>query len=388
MGLGFTSSSGGEDSLQVGLAVFCIVVSLVVTAMVPMLVPEYDADGDLLADTREKMENFTGESMISYSPWTLTDVRTPFSANEQENVISEYGWVYGSISTSYVLDGKQYVGEQIIRMDPTQKSFRLLEQGEEQSGWGSENHWYFADNWAGDAIYAVASGIGGLFGWNVERTHPEIMNGSAFNFDGLLYHFDPTYRISTEGSSATKLNSDMASLNVIWYDTGNDSGISSGLVLQSNKSNAIIANYSSTDIINTANTNSKYASKYLLNFDGVQVYMYIMFDTAVLTSGMSLIDAWNLGQWTIAFSSPSADGLMDIFNSNDLSSSMGNLLDTYLSIFTFNMPNCPGEWNLVLWITCVLPMEVAMIMFLSRFGVAGVAMGVLGNVFAFLGGIV
>lgn len=388
MGLGVLSSSGGgDDNLQVGLAVFCVVVSLMVTAMVPMLVPEYDADADVLEDARQKMENFTGETMISSSPWKLTSVRTPYTANAQENIISEYGWVYGSISTSYVLDGKQYVGEEVIRMDPAQKSFRQLVQGEEQSGWGETEYFIFSDNWAGDAVYTVASFFGDLVGWNVERTHGELKNGQAFDFDGLLYHFDPTYRISTQGSSATDLNSQMASLNVIWYDTGSDSGISSGLVLQSDKSKAIIANYSSMDIINAANTNSQFATKYLLNFDGVQVYMYIMFDNSVLTGNMALIDAWNLGYWSIAFSSPSADGLMDIFNANNLSSSMGNLLDTYLSIFTFDMPNCPTAWNLVLWVVCVLPMEIAMIMFLSRFGAIGLVGGILANAFAFLGGV-
>ena len=202
-----------------------------------------------------------------------------------------------------------------------------------------------------------------------------------------MYHFSPTYRISTQGSSATTLNSDMASLNIVWYDNGNDSGISGGLVLQSNKSSAIIADFAAVDIIADLNESSDYATRYLLNFEDIQVYMYIMFDTSVLTSGYSLIDAWNQGYWTIAFASPSADGLMDIFNSNDLSASMGNLLDTYLSIFTFNMPNCPAAWNIVFWLVCVLPLEIAVIMFLSRFGIVGLGAGVLGNALAFIGGV-
>lgn len=389
--MGLTSGIGGEDSLQVGIAVFCVVVSLIITAMVPAIIPEYDADGDLLEDARTKMENYTGESMISSSPWQLTSVRTPYTANEQTNYISDYGWVYGSINdTSYVYDGVEYMNKEVIRMDPSKKSYTTLTQSEqEQYGWGEEAYWIFSENFIGDAIYWAVGGLGSFTGlWDIDRYEDKIVSGQAFNFTGQMYHFDPTYRISTEGSSATNLNSDMASLNIIWYDTGGDSGLSSGLVLQSDKSKAIIANYSSVDIVNSLNSDSNYATKYLLNFDGIQVYMYIMFDKEVITSQYSLTDAWNLGYWTVAFSSPSADGLMDVFNSNNLSSSIGNLLDTYLSIFTFDMPNCPAQWNIVLWIVCVLPLEIAVMMFLSRFGIAGLGMGILGNALAFLGGVI
>lgn len=410
-----SSSSGGEDSLQVGIAVFCIVVSLVITAMVPAIVPEYDAENpDFLSEARQKMENFTGESMITNAPWQLTSVRTPYTADSQEVIVSEYGWVYGSITPSYSLNGVTYLAssvvadpdnndwdieingtyykytteETIIKLDPDQKSFQELQIGEDQNYYTQENKWYFASNPLGDVAYWVVGGLGSFTGlWETDRTETVTNTGHTFDFTGQLYHFDPTYRISTQNSSATKLNSDMASLNVIWYDNGASSGISSGLVLQSDKSKAIIANYSTMDIISSAQTDSKYATKYLLNFDGIQVYMYIMFDTEVLTSNMSLLDAWNQGLWTISFASPSADGLMDIFNSNDLSSSLGNLIDTYLSIFTFDMPNCPAQWNLVLWVVCVLPLEIAMIMFLSRFGVLGILGGVLANALGFLGGI-
>jgi hypothetical protein len=60
---------------------------------------------------------------------------------------------------------------------------------------------------------------------------------------------------------------------------------------------------------------------------------------------------------------------------------MGNLLDTYLDIFTLSMPAVPLTWSLVLWLVCILPLEVSMIMFLSRFGLVGIGAAILGNVF-------
>lgn len=383
--MGLTSGGGGDDRLQVGLAVFAIVVSLVVTSLVPAIVPEYDADGDALADARQKMENFTGESMVSNSPWQLTSVRTPYTANEQTNAISEYGWVYGSISTSYTLDGTSYIDKEVVRLDPSKKSAVLLKTGEEGQAMREQNIWYYADNAVGDFVYWVVGGIGDLFGADISRTETVVVSGKTFDFTGYMYHFDPTYRISTQGSSVTKKNSDMASLNIVWYDTGSASGISGGLVLQSDKTEAIIANYSAVDIIANVSEDSQYATKYLLNFDGIQVYMYILFDNDVVTSQTGYSEAWAQGRWTIAFSSPSADGLMDIFNSNDLASSMGSLIDTYISIFTFNMPNCPTAFKIIFWVVCVLPIELCLIMFLSRFGIVGMGLGVAASALAFVG---
>lgn len=404
--MGLTSGTGGEDRLQVGLAVFCIVVSLMVTALTPVIVPEYDAaDGDGLANARSKMENFTGESMISMSPWKLTWTATPYTANNQTNVKTTWGWVYGSVNHGYSLNGTTYLTahydseeekwvydkvSEIIKMDPTKKSWKPLSTGTaEIKDKVLKNEWADLDTnlWTqlkhavlyGNPIaQALGQDEGEMYEDGIKRTN-------AFEFTGLLYHFSPYYRISTQDSSSTKLNSDNASLNVVWYDGRLGTGISGGLVLASDKTKAIIANYNADDIIRDAQTDSEFATKYLLNFNNINVYMYIQFDNEVITTGMDLRSAWDAGMWTIAFASPSADGLMDIFNANDLSSSVGNLIDTYVSIFTFDMPNCPAEWSVALWVMCVLPMEIALIMFLSRFGVSGIAAGVLGSALAFIG---
>ena len=373
---------GGEDTLQVSLAVFAIVISLVVTALVPAIVPEYDADGDLLAEARQKMENFTGESMISYSPWQLGWVATPYTSNSQERVVTSWGWVYGSISSSYVYDGVQYVGQEVIRMDPEQKSDYPLTTNADIPVHTMEDNRSYQDDWW---EVGFLSDISKWWDQDVLGHGQNYYDNGIFDFTGLIYHFDPTYRISTQGSSATKLNSDDASLNVLWYNNTYGSGLSGGLILESAKTSAIIAHYNSADIIRDANTGSQYATKYLIDFEGVQVYMYIMFDTEILTAGADLQQAWDNGYWQIAFSTPSADGLLDIFNSNDLSSSIGNLIDTYISIYTFDMPNCPIMFNVVFWVICVLPLTIAMLMFLSRFGLAGVGAGVLGMALSFIG---
>lgn len=389
-----------------GIAVFCIAISLMITALTPAIVPEYDAtDGAGLADARTKMENFTGESMITMSPWKLTWTATPYTANYQNNEETTWGWVYGTINHGYVLNGKTYLAShydneeekwvydtvsEIIKMDPTNKSNKPLSTGLAEVGSKVlKNEWAdIGSNVWTQVKHFILYGnpIAEWLGQDEDEMYEDgIKRTNAFEFTGLLYHFDPYYRISTKDSSVTSLNSDMASLNVVWYDGRGGTGISGGLILSSDRNNAILADYNADDIIRDAQVDSKFATKYLLNFDGINVYMYIQFDNDVLTTGMDLRTAWDAGKWTIAFASPSADGLLDIFNGNNLSSSVGNLVDTYTSIFTFDMPNCPTEWAIALWVMCILPMEIALIMFLSRFGLAGVGAGVLANALAFIG---
>lgn len=383
-----------NDGLQIKIAVMCIVISVFVTALTPALLPEWDAeDADALEDARDRLSAFSGESMISKTPWKLTSVRTPYTANAQENILTTYGWIYGSIEYNYSLDGEVYlagtdngdgtvtytVTKDIIRLDPSQRSTQPLSQGQGNTigmVQKAEYEGFWGGVWYGLTHLGGILDLGSAKYWN-DMYEPGVVSGNAFDFTGLMYHFDPYYRIDTSNNYNVDVNSDMGSFNIVWYDGAYGSGISGGLIIQSDSSNALIANYSSTEIIANANTSSNYATKYLLDFDGVQqVNMYIMFDTPVIATGYSLQEAWDAGYWSIAFVSPSADGLLDTFNSKSLSNSLGSLLDTYIAIFTFNMPNVPVMWEMVLWVICVIPLDLALILYLSRFGQWGLLGGI------------
>jgi hypothetical protein len=58
------------------------------------------------------------------------------------------------------------------------------------------------------------------------------------------------------------------------------------------------------------------------------------------------------------------------------------MLETYINIFTLDIPNLSTEWNLVLWVICIMPVGLSVILFLSRFGLAGIGAGILGMAFA------
>ena len=387
-----TSSSGGNDNLQVGLGVFCVIVSLVATMMVPMFVPGYDTgyEWEDIYEERTALEAYSGQSMVDQTPWVLSGVYTAYVPGE-DYVISDEGWLYGESLSSYAPDGTNLIGETTgIRLDPTQKSYGPLAQDAEQVR-SDTYKWYYDDDASGlwGFTYWLSSGFWGLFGKEVDRYEAPTVH-SAWSFSGYLYEFDPMMLIKVKDPSGESgdqyTETDDAKLNIVWYDMGDGiEGLSGGLILYDNMSEGIVANFAASDIISNYDTESNMASSYQFDFNSARINMYIMFDQDVLDNDVSLSEAWTDGRWTLAFSAVSADGLLDLESSNTLSTSVGNMLQTYIDIFTFDVPSAPPMWSMVLWIICILPAEIAVLMFLSRFGIAGVGAGLLGNVLLAVG---
>lgn len=371
------SQGGGNDSLQVGIAVFCVVVSIATAMLVPILAPSYDTGYSYqeVFNGRAELESFTGESMTSQTPWKLTGVYTPYVPGEKYT-INEEGWLYGSEVTDY-----EYLNKTTgIKLDPGQKSSMLFGQGSGQAT-VQENKWWYAEGFWGDLSWAISSGFWGLFGSERTRTESHEVELPTWNYTGYRYEFDPMMTIQTNEDGSAKTAASDAKLSIIWYDIQGSEGISGGLILYTDKSNGVVANYSATDIISNYNLSSQYASSYVFDFNGTKVRMYIQFDPDVVADGTDLSKAWTEGRWSVAFSATSVDNLFNIANSNSLSTSLGNLLSSYAQIFTFSVPNMPLVWSMVLWILCILPAEIIVLMFLSRFGAAGIIAGILGNIF-------
>ena len=134
------------------------------------------------------------------------------------------------------------------------------------------------------------------------------------------------------------------------------------------------------------NKNSALATTYKFNFEGTVLNLNIRFDPEVLAGSIPLDEAWNEGYWSIAITSESAGNFLDIKNSNSFTNSLGSMIDTFRNIYFFDVPNVDSPlWSMLLWLFCVLPAEVALMLFLkSVFGMAGVGAGILANALAFV----
>lgn len=374
--------------------------------MLPILVP-VSATGytmEQIYAERAGLELYTGESMINQAPYVLQHVYTPYVIGGEYN-LTEEGWLYGTELTdgegnpSYVIGGEEQIGlTSGIRLDPEHKSDVPLYQSQTQYVTFykplGEGFWHglvqgFLDWIRGTEQTAYEWGLYGdgyplsvvtseQF-WQIDQM--DTKQYPTWAFSGYRYELDPMLRINTQNGTDQKAVDD-AKLSIVWYDLDGQEGISGGLVLYNSKTNAILASYTAAEIVANYNSLSQNASKFRLDFDGTIVNMWIRFDPDVLINNLDLSQSFSLGKWTVSFTSASADTYLDLQNSNTFASSLGSMLQTYIDIFTISLPNVGTEWNLVLWIICVMPLGLSVILFLSRFGLAGLGAGILGAVFA------
>lgn len=377
----------GDDELQVKLVIVHIALAMLIAAMMPIMMPGESTTGYSLDDVyaqRANLESYTGENMINQAPFMLTHVYTPYVAGDEYKT-TEDGWLYGSELVDGNGDpyyapstgGGNQIGKAggVVKLDPAAKSDVPLFQSTYYSSVQTDTlKWVYT---ASDGGLNTLGGIVQWLGGDVYEHRYESF--PTWNYSGYRYEFDPMLRINTS-NGADQRTVDDATLSIVWYDLSGQEGISGGLVLYDDKTNGIVANYSATEIVAGYNVSSALPSKYDLNFNGTKVSMYIQFDPEVTTGTMTLADAWTAGKWTVAFTAVSADAYLDITNSNSFSSSLGNILSTYLGMMTMNLPAMPAEWELVIWIICTLPLAMAVLLFLSRFGAKGVGAGILGMV--------
>lgn len=372
----------GDDELQIKLAVLGAIIGIVVSAMLPIVFQAPNATGYSLEEiTRERtsLEAYTGESMISQAPFMLTHVYTPYVAGNDYHV-TEDGWLYGDElvdsggSPYFAPDnaGRNQIGMTSgIHLDPNAKSSTPLFQSEYTSMVPVTTLKWEYSHFGDRTNLNVFGHIAGLLGFDLyDRTEKAF---PAWNYSGYRYEFDPMLRIAVSDDKRVE----DAKLSIVWYDLDGQEGISGGLILYDSKTNGIVANYTAAEIVGNYNIAAATASSYVLNFNGTKVNMFIQFDPDVKIYGIPLESAWSAGKWTLAFTAVSADAYLDIQGSNSFSGSVGNIISTYLDIMTLKVPQLSLEWNLVLWIICSLPIMMAVLLFLSRFGLKGIAGGIL-----------
>ena len=157
------------------------------------------------------------------------------------------------------------------------------------------------------------------------------------------------------------------SLSLVWYSFNGQEGLSGGLDIYGGRSGSSgdmirLASYSAMDIIADYNEDSSYATVYDFDFEGTHLNLSIRFDANVIENGTPLMQAWTEGSWSFAISSISAGNFLDIDNSTSYTDTMGSMLDTYIKIFTFSLPNFDNEWAaMILWLMVGLPMTIALL---------------------------
>ena len=370
----------GEKTL-IKIAIFCIAMSIMSTCLIALYTGgSSDYSYDTINAYRSDLIEFSGGQLVNDNPWVLSAVFTPFTPGtipdsdipnhiEDDNGQS-IGWLYGESITSY-----PYIDEVSgIKLDPNQKSNQMLSIGkpynyEYQNGlewWngGNEGGWIL---WNADFARTLFGWTGGID----ENYGYETISGSAnnWNYTGYRYVFDPVLPFNSEASAKD------GRLSIVWYQLPDDTGLSGVLEIYaatSDNNQTRVGSISAQTIIAAFRSTAGYVQIFDFNFEGTHLNLTIQFDPTVYSTYNTLQDAWDAGAWSMAISSASAGNFFDVESSNAFNVTAGSMLDTFISIYTFDYPTTIGSdseqgWvEVIMWLLVGLPMTLAMLFITMR----------------------
>lgn len=339
-------ASYGDDATLMKIAVFGLAMSIICTMGIQiMFVETGDYDYDDIQAYKNELISFSGDTMVNNSPWVLQHVYTPWNpslpANDEHY---DDGWLYGE-SIEYDDIGKAAD----IKMDPQQKSSVPLSYTSERASFQQQS----GTEWWADI--PIIGWIGTSLGFDPYTYKTIVANN--WNYTGYRYVLDPTLPFAETPNTPSARD---GSLSLVWYTYGGQEGLSGGLDIYGGEIK--LASYSATDIVADYNEGSSYATVYDFDFTGTHLNLSIRFDPTVIENGVPLMQAWTEGSWSFAVSSISAGNFLDIDNSTSYADTMGSMLDTFIKIYTFNLPNFNNEWaSMILWLMVGLPMTIALL---------------------------
>ena len=338
----------GNDQLLMRVAILGITFSIICTMGLTLML-DYggDYDYDTIRGYRQDLIEFSGESMINQTPWVLTHVYTPWLPSDGiEGHLDDDGWLYGEEIADY-----PYLNQSAnIKLDVNQKSTVPITVSEESPEYS------FVDGlewWADNPIDFITRPIGEFF-----RQDPYTYatgNAGIWNYTGERFVFDPTLPFS-QGTSSKD-----GSLSIVWYAYNGQEGLSGGLQIYGG-GDVLLASYSASDIVADYMATNAYATTYDFNFEGVPLTLSIRFDAEVIENGTPLMSAFSQGLWSMAISSVSAGNFLDVENSNSFAATAGGMVDTFVKIYTWDLPQISNPWAMtVIWLMVGLPMTIAML---------------------------
>ena len=339
-------ASYGDDATLMKIAVFGLAMSIICTMGIQiMFVETGDYDYDDIQAYKNELISFSGDTMVNNSPWVLQHVYTPWNPSlPADGDHYDDGWLFGE-AVEYDDIGKAAD----IRMDPQQKSSVPLSYTSERASFQQQS----GTEWWADI--PIIGWIGTSLGFDPYTYKTIVANN--WNYTGYRYVLDPTLPFAETPNTPSARD---GSLSLVWYTYGGQEGLSGGLDIYGGEIK--LASYSATDIVADYNESSSYATVYDFDFTGTHLNLSIRFDPTVIENGVPLMQAWTEGSWSFAVSSISAGNFLDIDNSTSYADTMGSMLDTFIKIYTFNLPNFNNEWaSMILWLMVGLPMTIALL---------------------------
>lgn len=363
-------AESSSDATLMKVAVFGLAMSLMCTALISVMFVgqngDYDYDDINLA--RDELISFSGESMINQTPWKLVAAYTPYVDGDPADHTDPDGWLYGQAVTSSQLPSLGKTSE--IRLDPSQKSTRVLGFTEDVATYEVDRgyKWWDSENGTlAGKILNIFTPTQKVLNWmGVSSKYTETVTVNNWDYTGYRYVFDPMLPFSATNEDGDKVGSRDGALSIVWYAFHNgQEGLSGGLDVYGQ--DVLLASYSAADIVADYRSESGYATTYDFDFQGTNLTLSIRFDPEVIEGGTPLMSAWTQGDWTMAISSLSAGNFFDIEGSTSFTATAGNMIQTFIQIYTFDLPSVESPWmDVILWLLVGLPMTLAMLFITLR----------------------
>lgn len=345
-------AAGGDDNTLIKIAVFGITFSIIATIGLTLMWNTNDGYAyEDIASARSDLIDFSGQTMINHTPWKLVGVATPWvSTDGVEGHLDPDGWLYGEYySTS---EEYSYIGQSAnIKLNPDRKSSVPISVSQETVEYTVDTGYKW---WALPGVWwsPISRGIGEFFGQD-PIIHSD-RDATIWNYTGFRYIFDNMLPFS-DGTSAKD-----GALSIVWYSYNNQEGLSGGLQVYGDS--VVLSSYSAADIVAGYNQTNAYATTYDFNFNGILLTLSIRFDPDAIESGMPLMQAWTEGHWSMAISSVSAGNFYDLENSAAFAHTAGGVVQTFIDIYTWDLPQVNSSWaKLLMWLLVGLPMTIAML---------------------------
>lgn len=351
--------------------IVAIIVIFLMPVMIGMFFPKEMGTGDFLNtyaseetlhDLSSSYFSFTeGQGSSTEMPWTLTGIYTPYTGGSYS--YTSDGWLYGTLIRQY--SPSQYnISEAYQEQHPEYPTvtydsrYRVLYQ-QEKDGSTVYRYGLSAQQYGGQSLPSLNlpgnttqddKKDGDLYTYvtmDVNQQSDIFFTSSLkrsnnqyfyYEYTGYRYAFQPLsdYYIRGTDGSAIRTNAVNTSLSLIWYNFIGNSGISGQLVLTGSDSGV---DYITASEIVTAFNSINNTAKFVMNFNGCDMNIYIRINPAYTSQGWSVEDCYNYGWWSIMVSSVTTD--MSAYTTPSNPINLSKIWDTLLDLFMFNMSDYP-----------------------------------------------
>ena len=330
----FSSGSGGGDTATIARY---FMIGVCVMFFFPLIInvfadvnPNIQEVDDVQQELLEDYYGIVNASATQEQAWVLTGIYSPYGTNAA-----------GNASTSYmVLDDGWIVGDRVTTYTPSQYASGLDNHEGYTVQYDSDRKLYYYTTAAsggyeqGDLYTRVTmdkNKMSSIFFSSAGK----VSQGENFyyQFNGWKYTFQPTanYTGVTAEGQPIDVTANTTSLSLIWYQYLTQSGIAGQLVLSGSDSG--VSYLTSTEIVRAFNS-ANYTSQFRMEFNGVNMNVYVLLNPYAISQGYSVEECYNNGYWSILVTSLSTNP--DAYNNTDYSFNIYEIWNTIIALFTFD----------------------------------------------------